>query len=463
MSTFAQRIQATQQGLAAKHDRLAQLSGADDSEPAEVDTLAKDIERDETTLASLQRAEAVMARQSVALSGTALIPTPPQNGEQGSSGERRVFAQAKKNLSRRESSDLLIRGLACRVVAKVTGQRPDEVLAERYPDNHQVREVLNYVQRAASAPATTTTTGWAAELVSEAVLDFLDNLVPDSIYPRLRDMGARFTFGRNGIVTLPSRAATPTIAGSFVAQGGAIPVRQAAFNAVSLTPKKMAVISTFTREIAEHSTPNIEALIRQIITEDTSISIDSVLLDATAASTTRPAGLRNGVTVTTASAEAVALDALVEDAKTLLGVLIGANALRMPVWIMNPAQELAIGLISNANGEFPFAGQLEAGRFLRYPILTSTTVTAGQLILVDAADFFSATGDEPRFDVNDSATLHMEDTTPLALSAAGSPNTVAAPIRSLWQTDTIGIRMIMELNWAMRRSGVIAWTETVVW
>ena len=63
----------------------------------------------------------------------------------------------------------------------------------------------------------------------------------------------------------------------------------------------------------------------------------------------------------------------------------------------------------------------------------------------------------------DTATLHMEDTTPLAIGTVGSPNTVAAPVRSLWQTDTVGIRMIQPMNWTLRRSGVLAWTQSVTW
>jgi hypothetical protein len=57
----------------------------------------------------------------------------------------------------------------------------------------------------------------------------------------------------------------------------------------------------------------------------------------------------------------------------------------------------------------------------------------------------------------------MEDTTPLAIVADASPDVVAAPVRSLWQTDTIGIRMILPMNWAMRRTGVIAWTQSITW
>jgi hypothetical protein len=85
-------------------------------------------------------------------------------------------------------------------------------------------------------------------------------------------------------------------------------------------------------------------------------------------------------------------------------------------------------------------------------VIVSSTVPAGVVIALDAADFFSATGDDPRFDVSDQATLHMEDTTPLAIGTAGAPPTVAAPVQSMFQTDTLALRMILPMSWAMRRA-----------
>jgi HK97 family phage major capsid protein len=249
-----------------------------------------------------------------------------------------------------------------------------------------------------------------------------------------------------------------------VAQGAPIPVRQGAFTATTLTVKKMGVITSFSREMAEHSTPAIEAVLRQAIVEDTSVAIDTILLDATAASATRPAGLRNGVTGATATTGG-GLAALVGDVKALAGSLItGSNGhLRDPVWIMNPIQVLSIQFQTNATGQFIFQDEIAQGRFRGYPLYQSTTVPSGTVLLLDAADFFSATGDAPVFNASDTATLHMDDTTPLALSATGAPNTVAAPIRSLYQTDSLAIRMTWDLNWAMRRTGVVAFVSSVTW
>ena len=45
-------------------------------------------------------------------------------------------------------------------------------------------------------------------------------------------------------------------------------------------------------------------------------------------------------------------------------------------------------------------------------------------------------------------TVHMEDTTPLAISTVGSPNVVSAPVRSAWQTDCLIIKVRARTAWA---------------
>ena len=92
----------------------------------------------------------------------------------------------------------------------------------------------------------------------------------------------------------------------------------------------------------------------------------------------------------------------------------------------------------------------------------SGTVTAATIIFLDAADYVSATDDSPRFEVSDTATLHMEDTTPLNIGTAGSPATVAAPSQSMFQTDCLALRMILPMDWLMRRAA-LAWVAAVTW
>jgi HK97 family phage major capsid protein len=383
---------------------------------------------------------------------------------------RRPFAAPAEKVA---PADLILRGLVARIHsydATKNGKpvTPEAALAMRYgEDGHvseQQRVLFDVVCRAATAPATTTTSGWASQLVNTAFAGFQELLMPASVYPGLAQRGLRLNFGRNGVISVPTRSSTPTVAGSFVAEGSPIPVRQAAFSAQTFVPKKLAVISTFTREISEYSNPSIEALLRNAIQEDTSVATDTVLMDATAASSVRPAGLRNGVSGASATSGG-GFAALVGDLKTLMGTLVtGSNGnLRAPVWIMNPAQSLSISVTQNAGGDFPFQQEINNNRFMGYPVILSSTVTAGTVFLLDADDFVSVEGDVPVFSVSDQAALHLEDTTPLAIGTAGSPTSVAAPVRSLFQTDSIGLRMVMLCNWGLRRTGTVAYVTSVTW
>ena len=393
------------------------------------------------------------------------IRMPMHHVPKPSDGIPRVPAQA----STHKPGDYFWKSLV--VLAKLRSERyamksPLEVLRDTVGENEKVRAVYDgIVGKAATVPALTTATGWAAELVTIERQAFLDSLQPKAVFGPLAAKGLAFSFGTNGIISIPSRNPTPTIAGSFVGEGAAIPVRQGAFSAISMVPKKMAVITVFSREVSEHSDPAIEGLLRTAIAEDTAVAIDSILMDSNVATAVRPAGLRSlGATLTpTAGGGFVAV---VGDVKLLYGALQTATLgnVRSPVFLMPPALALALSLTVAPNGTFAFPTVTpEGGSLAGIPCIVSPNVTADTLFLLDAADFVTATGGV-RVDLSDTATLHMEDTAPLPISATGTPNTVAAPVRSLFQTDTLAIRMIMPLNWAWRRTAVmVAYITGVTW
>jgi Phage capsid family len=461
--SIAQRVTDAQERLTDARDALQEhLDSLDDNnvtddQMAVTTTLTASVAEREKALDMFKQAEARLARNSQA------IVTAPASDPGLTVRNPRPFAVPAVKIP---PQDYVIRSLACMLQARVQQRNPLEVLRERYGEDEPTRFVHDYITRTATVPADTVTSGWASQLVETSVQGFIPALLPNAVYPRLSSMGGKFTFGRAGIVSIPGRVSTPTIAGSFVAQGSPIPVRQGAFTAITFTPMKMAVISVFTRDIAEHSTPSIEGLIRQAIIEDTVGALDTVLLDATAATTTRPAGLRSGVAATTATA-AGGITAFIGDVSNLINALItGSNGnLRNPVWIMRPGDVAKAKLLpaTAGGGEFPFKDELTGSTLMGYPVIQSNNVTADQMLLVDADDFVSVSGDSPQFSVSDSATVHMEDTTPLAIGTVGAPNTVAAPTRSFWQTDCIGVRMLMDVTWGMRRTGAVAWTQTMTW
>lgn len=465
---IAQRITEAQTRLTGLREQLdAHIESIDDAnataeQMAATDAFNDQIESQTRLIESLKRTEAAIAK-------TATLPTVQNGGRtEPVTTYPRLFAAPKEKVA---PKDLIFKALAVDIKHFGEGRKRGilEVLKENYGENEMgesVRTVMaKMVTKAATIPADTTTSGWADTLVQTVIGDFIESLMPLSVYPQLRARGGSFTFGRNGTISLPSRTTSTAIGGAFVAQGAPIPVKQGAFSAISLTPKKMGVITTLTREISEHSTPAIEAILRDAILDDTAVAIDTVLLDATAASTTRPAGLKNGQTKVTATAGGAVPAALLGDLKGLYAALITATNgnVRRPVWIMNPGDVLAASLIQTTTGDTPFREEISRGTLLGIPIIQTTTGLSDMMGLIDAADFITATGDTPSFSVSDQAVLHMEDTSPSAISTVATPNTVAAPVRSLWQTDTMAIRMIMDINWAKRRTGIFQWTDTMTW
>lgn len=460
MSVLTKRIEDAQERLVTLKDQLTDHLGSyedsavTDEQLAVTEELNQKIQTTEKSLDALREAEQRLAATSE--------PTGDGGNNQLTVRNQRPFAVPATKI---RPQDYIWRSLVVQMKHHSEhGRRPMvEVLRDTYGECEATKAVLDVVTRSAVVPADTVTSGWASQLVQTSIGDFIEALIPNSVYPALAARGATFTFGRNGQINLPARNSATAISGGFVAQGAPVPVKQGQFTSISLTPKKMGVISTFTREIAEHSTPAIEGLIRQAIVDDTSVALDLILLDATAADTTRPAGLRNGVSVTAATTGG-GVAALLGDLKALTSAIItGTNGnIRNPVWIMNPADVLAAKLTPAAagGGEFPFKAELTAGTLLGYPVIQSTNVAAEFVYILDAADFVTATGDTPRFDISDQAVLHME-TVPAPISTVGTA--VAFPVRSLWQTDTIGIRMLLDVNWAMRRTGVVAWTSAVTW
>jgi len=466
MTPLTKRIEATEQRLVGLRDQLTtHLEGVDDENVTEADVtvtneLNKKIADQEAMRLSLLEAE-------TKLKGTV------DGGGNGGNGNGRSMPAIVRPFSvvprKIEPLEFLVRAGTIRALSKSSdfaGKSLDQIREQIYGTDEATRVICDLTLKAATAPAKTDVAGWAAELVQQINAELMPRLTPSSVYPALSGLGLRLDFGRNGRISIPTRSATPTVAGSFVGEGAPIPVRQAGFTAQLLTPKKMAVITTWTREMDEHSVPAIEGLLRNAIQEDTAVSIDTILLDTAAATTIRPAGLRNGVgglTATTGGGFA----ALVGDLKQLTGAVLTATNgnVRNMAFIMNPQQALSIGFIQppNPGGLFPFAAEINAGRLMGYPVIKSGTVPLGVVIVIDAADFVSVTGDNPRFEISDQATLHMEDTTPLNIGTAGTPATVAAPTMSMFQTDSMALRLILPMNWVVRRSGVIAWTSAVTW
>jgi HK97 family phage major capsid protein/HK97 family phage prohead protease len=462
---YSERIVAAQQDVVALQDQLAGLPDAEDV--AKVSDLTNKIGEVKNKIFAWVEAEKALGSEAspITIPKDRITVYSPTQALPASAPKS--WAQPKRKETPAE--DHILRHFAATTIAYVKRQPVEVALTElygSYGDFEATKGIVEWRTRAATAPATTTTAGWAAELALTGQGAWFNLLMAGSIFQPVASRGMNITLGRYNQISMPTRQTTPTIAGSFVAEGAPIPVRQAAFTTVTIGLKKMAVITSYTREIAEHSTPEIETILRQLIMDDTGVAVDTVFIDATSSTSVRPGGIRAGVAGQTPTAGG-GFNALVGDIKLLVGILAGMNAIGSPVWIMNPVQQIAISLTTPAAGagDFPFQAEINGNRLMGYPVVVSSTVPAGMIILINADDLMVVQGDTPRFDVSDQATLHFEDTTPLQITSGAQGSAVAAtPVRSMFQTDSLALRMILPMNWAMRRlPAPVAWMTGVTW
>jgi len=192
-----------------------------------------------------------------------------------------------------------------------------------------------------------------------------------------------------------------------------------------------------TRELSEHSIPAAESLLRARIQESTAVVLDALLFDDEPGNDVRPPGLLYD------AAELPTADNFIGDLQQLIEGLAERtqSRIRAPVIIMNTAQALAatLGMTKDV-----------------LPTVSSASVPPGLVIMLDAADFVCAGGDAPRFEISREAAVHMEMDAPLPIDGA-------SPVRSLWQTDTLGLRMILNVDWALRRPDAVTFMQEVFW
>lgn len=435
MKTVSQRLEEAQNKLAVRHARHAELINADELDTDALEGVSADIERLEKEVEVLTASEAKIAKGASA---------PGIN--------RRPLGFPQKEV---KSVDLIVRKAVVNSVALFTGKSVDKVLDERYPGHEATAAIVK------GDPGVATTGGshYVSDLQQTSYQGFIDALDGMSVFPALRNSGLALNLDNAGTAYVPGVAAGGAN-GSFFTEGGAIRVGKVTTTSTTMTSRKVGVILAFSREAAKRSTPDIEALFRRRILADTASVIDSALLDNVAQDSTRPGGLLYDQ-VATAAIAATASGygggdhvAVMEDFKALLAPFIAANASDGITVIMNPAQGLSLDFMVGPDGAL---GDWFSRARARFSFVESTHATAARLIAVRAQDFASAVGGV-EFEESKQASLHMEDTSPNA-DIGGS----LTPVRSLYQTDSMGIRMVMDINWKMLRSGMVRWIDGTSW
>ena len=168
--------------------------------------------------------------------------------------------------------------------------------------------------------------------------------------------------------------------------------------------------------------------------------------------------------------------------------MTGAKLGSKPVLLMNNLDRLGASMMVSALSDYMFREELASGYMMGIPVISSGNVQQHTLVLVDA-DALVTAFDAPSFDVSDVATVveasanttaptMVSDQTGAAGTAAGQVGTdegimvhgsangaanAGYTARSLWQTASIGIRMIAPTSWAVLRAGAVQSVATTTW
>jgi HK97 family phage major capsid protein len=327
---------------------------------------------------------------------------------------------------------------------------------------------MGAIMRAAAAGATSTAANWATELVQQEIQDFFDLLRPLTVFARITP-GSTVDFSDTNSIKIPKL--TTGVGGGFLAEGGAIPVKAGAFGTVTMTPKKMGVITVATREVLSRSSPALETILRNAMLRDTATVLDRTFLSSNVAASGAPDGLfhtNNAPATITPSNTANAGDDAIADIKAVLNALFTANVpITNPVWIMHPSKRLDLMALRSATGSFYFRDEMAAGTLQGYPVLTSTAFDFGlnnggatnikTLALIDADLLVKGAGLAPTIALSQDAMLHM-DTVPnsdILVPTTGG--------RSMFQTDSTAIRLTLETDWRTLTTVAVAYVHGVNW
>ncbi len=330
----------------------------------------------------------------------------------------------------------LMKQLRCILYAS-QNQRDVYAVAREYCGEYpQIEQSLR--QKAAVALGTTTGTTYAAPLVyaQNVISEFVNLLWPMSVMGRLqglRRVGFNSRIPRENSV----------IAVEWVGEGRSKPVGALAFDSVSITFAKCALIVGITDELARFSNPNAEVLARDTLANGITKFVDEQFLSATAAVTNvSPAGILNGADTDTASGTDAT--AVIHDMRQILAHYqvnnIPTDGLAL---IMQPVLASSIASLYTTLGVPYFPNiQGSGGNVLGFQIITSNNVPSGYIISMHPPSVAVADEGGLQIDVSREASVELED----------NPTTSAYHLLSAFQANLVFVRAERYISWVRLRS-----------
>jgi hypothetical protein len=256
------------------------------------------------------------------------------------------------------------------------------------------------------------------------------SLAPSSAALRLFELGLVLDLRGVSTIRIPGVAGLPTQP-IFVGEGLAAPTLQWSFVSTVVGPARKILLQAVVSNELDNATPETaSAVIGRVLSDVANRAIDATAFGSAAADTTKPAGLLHNVTPLTAAT--AGLDAMSQDLSALTGA-IGAAGIDPSgtVFVCGPREATIV--------------KTKAGPKFDYPILTTLGLPPKTICCFAPAGVASGYQDPPTVETSREAVLHIEDTAPADIVGVGGA--VAAPVRSMFQTDVCAIKVRANCAW----------------
>ena len=395
----------------------------------------------------------IRAKSLEALNGAAARPVNGDNSKAASDSRGPMGFVRKTDPDDKFKGQSYIRAAIAKAAAFIAMKQgnyvsPIDIAQHRWGKTHP--NLVNWI-KAGVAGAGTGSGEWGAELAQSDTRytgDFVEFLYSMTIFDRLplRPVPARVHIkGQDGAAT-----------GYWVGESKAIPVSKADASSVELTPLKVGAIAVSSKELILDSQPSAELWIRDCIAEASAQRVDTTFLGTAAAvSGVSPAGILNGlVALAPSGTDAAAVRA---DLMSLYAPFLAAKNASGLVQIMTPSMAKALSLLVNALGQTEFPGlRATGGELLGDTVYTGDNVTGGHWILLKPSDIWKIGDSGIELSMTDTATLEQDDA---PSGATDTPAAASANLVNLWQSESVGFKVVRRINFQKRRAGAVVFLD----
>lgn len=303
--------------------------------------------------------------------------------------------------------------------------------------------VARYLRGAVEAEGT----GNAPQLVVQSRAEFVDAVSAIAVLDRLEGL-------RNVPANIPVVKIGTGATAFWVGEGNAIPVSRHAFERSALAPLSIGAIVVMSKKLLASTDPAAEAVIRRDLIRAAASLTDLALLDPTNAGQAgvMPASITYGATSIASSG----------NIETDLSAAVAAFAgdFSSAVWVTDPTTSAQIALSVNQRGLGDMG--LRGGNLLGLPAYVSASSPVGSnggvLVLLDAARLLVIDDRSITIRTSEKGTVEMEGATPTGATLV--PTAASKQVVSLFQTDSVGFKMVREINWEAVQGAVVLITGT---